>query len=104
MTAVDEIIREAMSRGEFNNLPGAGKPVNLDAYFSTPEEVRMVYSILRNAGILPREIELLREIAKLMDELKAASDSEEKNKILDKINKKQLEYSLRMENIKHQKA
>lgn len=37
-------IREAMAQGEFENLPGAGQPLNLEEYFSTPEAVRMAYS------------------------------------------------------------
>ena len=32
----DEKIKEAIARGEFDNLPGKGKPLNLDAYFATP--------------------------------------------------------------------
>lgn len=104
MNSVDEIIRDAIRRGDFNNLSGAGKPLNLDAYFNTPETVRMAYSVLRNAGILPREIELLQEIAKLTEDLGAASDSDDRNNVLDKIHSKQLEYNLRMENIRQQKA
>ncbi len=38
--AVESIIKEAMERGEFDNLPGKGKPIHLTAYFDTPEEVR----------------------------------------------------------------
>jgi hypothetical protein len=41
----DEIIQEAMQRGEFENLPGKGKPLNLSDYFNTPEDVRLAYSI-----------------------------------------------------------
>ena len=38
---VEEKIREAMAEGEFDNLPGKGKPINLDAYFATPEDLRI---------------------------------------------------------------
>ena len=50
---VDEKIKEAIARGEFDNLPGRGKPLDLDAYFATPEHLRMGYSILKNADIIP---------------------------------------------------
>jgi hypothetical protein len=53
MPAIEQIIREAMARGEFNNLPGEGKPMDLSSYFNTPEEVRKAYSVLKSAGILP---------------------------------------------------
>jgi hypothetical protein len=42
-------IKEAIARGEFDNLPGKDKPLDLDAYFATPEHLRMGYSILKSA-------------------------------------------------------
>ena len=67
-------IREAMEQGEFDNLPGAGKPVSLEEYFNTPEDVRMAHSILKNANCRPMEVELLNEIARLEQALSAAVD------------------------------
>ena len=58
-------IREAMAQGHFDNLPGAGQPLHLEEYFSTPEEVRMAYSILKNANCAPVEVQLLNEVARL---------------------------------------
>ena len=62
---VDEEIQNAIARGEFDNLPEKGKPLDLDAYFATPEHLRMGYSILKNAEIIPEEMELLRQIESL---------------------------------------
>ena len=59
----DEKIKEAIAKGEFDNLPGKGKPLDLDAYFATPEHLRMGYSVLKSADIIPEEMELLREKA-----------------------------------------
>ena len=67
-------IREAIEQGEFDNLPGAGQPVNLDEYFSTPEDLRMAYSVLKNANCRPVEVELLHEIDRLQQALAAAAD------------------------------
>jgi hypothetical protein len=67
-------IREAMEQGAFDNLPGAGQPVSLQEYFSTPEDLRMAYSILKNANCRPLEVELLNEIARLEQALAAATD------------------------------
>jgi hypothetical protein len=50
----DEKIKEAFAKGEFDNLPGKGKPLDLDAYFATPEHLRMGYSILKSADIIPK--------------------------------------------------
>ena len=42
---VEEIIQAAMARGEFDNLPGQGKPLNPEAYFALPEDERMAITI-----------------------------------------------------------
>ena len=69
-------ILDAILRGEFDNLPGAGKPIDLEEYFRTPEELRMAYSILKSARSLPEEVELMNEVAALDRELGAtAADS-----------------------------
>ena len=47
-SAIEQIIKEGMARGEFDNLKGKGKPLNLDDYFNTPEDVRMGFSILKS--------------------------------------------------------
>ena len=59
---VSEQIEEAMERGEFKNLPGKGKPLNLDTNpFLTPQ-VRMANRLLKENGFAPRWIELEKEI------------------------------------------
>jgi len=58
-------IREAIAQGEFENLPGAGQPLDLEEYFSAPEDLRMAYSILRSAKCVPAEVELLNEVSRL---------------------------------------
>jgi hypothetical protein len=68
-------IREAIAQGEFDNLPGAGKPLNLEEYFSTPEDLRMAFSILKNANCTPAEVELLKEISCLEHTLADTSDA-----------------------------
>ena len=79
-------ITEAIARGEFNDLPGAGKPLELDDDSNVPEDLRVAYRILRNAGFVPPEVESLREVGDL-ERLVAAQDvqSPEKAKLLRKI-------------------
>jgi hypothetical protein len=93
---VETLIKEAQERGEFDNLPGKGKPIDLTEYFETPEEVRVAYSVLKNAGITAREVDLLKEIAELKERL-AAAPAEEKRQIEKQIRHKQVEFSVRME-------
>jgi hypothetical protein len=50
-------IAEAIAQGEFDDLPGAGKPLDLDEDPLVPEEQRMANRILKNAGFAPREVE-----------------------------------------------
>jgi len=85
MKVVDRIIEEAMARGEFTDLAGEGKPLDLSAYFDTPEEVRLAYSILKNANILPREAELLKEIHDLQGKLPLTQDEIKKKELLRQI-------------------
>ncbi len=56
---IDEQIREAQARGEFDNLPGLGKPLNLDETLFTGDKA-MAYSLLKQHGYAPPEIELAK--------------------------------------------
>lgn len=49
-------IAEALAKGELDELPGAGKPLELDDDALIPEELRMAYRILKNAGYAPEEV------------------------------------------------
>jgi hypothetical protein len=100
---VEAIIREAQERGDFEDLPGKGKPIDLSAYFETPEDIRMAYSILKNAGMVPAEVELLQDIAALKDRLEATYEEQERNKIQKTIQEKQLQFNVMMERQKHQR-
>jgi hypothetical protein len=74
-------IRGAMAQGHFENLPGAGRPLNLEDYFSTPEEVRMAYSILKSANCAPAEVEVLKEVSRLQQAITEASDPAAKQEL-----------------------
>ena len=100
---VESIIKEAQEQGEFDDLPGKGKPIDLTAYFDTPEDVRMAYSVLKNAGINSHETELLKEIAELKQVHAAVVDENKKAEIRKEIEQKQLEFSLIMERQKSQR-
>ena len=100
---VEAIIKEAMERGEFDNLPGKGKPIDLSEYFETPDEVRLANSVLKNAGMTPREVDLLKEIAELRQVLGAILDEKKKAEIEQQIRQKQIEFSLMMERQKRQR-
>ena len=90
----EERIREAMERGEFDNLPGAGRPLALDDDSMIPPELRVAYKILKNAGCLPAEVELRKEIVTLRDLLRAVTDEDERRVGIRALNDKLLRLSL----------
>ena len=61
----EQRIREAMQRGDFDELPTTGKPLALEDDSLVPEELRVAYRLLRNAGYVPEEVRLRREIREL---------------------------------------
>src|SRR3954471_15880318 len=79
-------IAEAIERGEFKDLPGEGKPLELDDDAHVPEDLRVAYRILKNAGYVPPEVQNLREVGELERLVEAhASDDPAKAKLLRKI-------------------
>ena len=62
---VEQRLEEAVSRGELSNLPGEGRPLELEEDALVPEDLRAAYRILKNAGFVPPEVEALTAIAQL---------------------------------------
>lgn len=58
----EEQISAAIRRGEFDDLPGKGKPLVLEDDGAIPDALRVAYRVLKNAGCLPPEQELRKEI------------------------------------------
>jgi len=102
--AVEAIIKEAQERGDFDNLKGKGKPIDLTAYFETPEDLRMVHSLLKNAGVVSPEVELLQEIAALKERLVNTFEETQRSRIKKLIQGKQMEFNLMLERRKKQKT
>jgi hypothetical protein len=90
-------IREAMERGEFDNLPLKGKPLPPDDLERVPPELRMAYKILKNANVLPEEIELRKSIHSLQELIRACCDGEEEKRLIKQLNEKQLRFNILME-------
>ena len=94
---IEEKIAEAMERGEFDNLRGRGKPLNLEEYFKLPEHLRAGYMVLKNAGFLPAEAEALREIETLREKLDCCGDEEQKKRIEREIERKKINFNVIIE-------
>jgi hypothetical protein len=63
---VERRIEAAIARGEFDGLPGAGKPLPLDDDPLVPPELRVAYRLLKNAGCLPPELQHVSEVNQLV--------------------------------------
>ncbi len=83
---VEERIRKAQKKGEFDNLEGSGKPLNLLNDQTVAEELRLAYKILKNADCLPPEIEIKNEIRQTEDLLGAMTETTEKYRAIKKLN------------------
>lgn len=100
---VEMLIQEAMARGDFDNLPNKDKRIDLTEYFNTPEELRLATSVLKNAGVKPPEMELLRQIAELKDQLASCQDNDHQAQIKKRIELLQIEFNIAMERIQQQR-
>ncbi len=87
-------IKEAIAKGEFDNLPGKGKPLDLSDYFQTSAQYRIIYDFLKKAGFLPQEVELLKQISHLKERRKSCNDSEKLESIDKEINDKTTELNI----------
>ena len=90
-------IQEAFERGEFDHLPGTGKPLDLSAYFNAPAADRMGFSLLKSAGALPLEMELLREAETLERALSTCSEERRRARIQHQIQARRTAFSMALE-------
>jgi hypothetical protein len=94
---VEQKIREAMAEGQFDGLEGAGRPIDLEAYFATPEELRAGFAVMKNAGVVPEEMQLLKEIDALRLELESCLDEASRARLEKSLHDKALNFRLLME-------
>jgi len=87
-------IIEALENGEFDNLEGAGKPLNLDDDMWIPEDLRIAYRILKNANCTPPELEFRKEVINLCSLMNTIDDDKERMKKLRELNFKLLKLNL----------
>ncbi len=74
-----------MAEGAFDNLPGKGRPLELEDMSNVPEELRMAYTILRNAGCLAPELQERKDINRMLDLLEGMEDEKERVKGMEKL-------------------
>jgi DnaJ homolog subfamily C member 28 len=73
---IEEQIRQAIERGDFDNLRGKGKPLNLGDDSFVPEDMRLAYKLMKDAGVAPEWIEQNKEIRAELQQLKTLLDNQ----------------------------
>ena len=99
----DRRIREAMSDGKFDHLPRRGA-IDLEGYFKLPADLRMAYSILKSAGCVPEEVELLCAVNRLETELAGCTDAERRAALGRELAEARLKLDLALERTKRQRS
>jgi DnaJ-like protein len=90
----EQRILEAQREGAFDNLPGKGKPLELEDLSWVPEDLRIGYHVLKNAHVLPPEVELLKDIHSLEDLLKHVEEEGERRALAKSIQWKMIRLDL----------
>jgi len=94
---VENKIQKAMAEGEFDNLEGKGKPLDLKQYREVPEHLRPAYHILKNAGFVPEEVRLKKEMEIIKEKIANSDSAEEKDRLLKQLADISQQYHFYME-------
>lgn len=74
---IGRALDESQRNGELQSAPSYGKPLNFgDGYDDTPAELRMAMKVLKDAGVVPPEVEVMQRIAALEARAAAATEPE----------------------------
>jgi hypothetical protein len=96
----EDAIRAALARGEEKSeelRDRRGKPIDLDAHFATPPELRMAFAMLKGADVAPVELEILKEVNRLEEQLKSAVDEKTRSELRMKISELGAVYDMKMQ-------
>jgi len=85
-TIAERKIQQAMTEGTLADLSHwKNKPLPPDDMANVPADLRMGYRLLKNAGYLPEELAVHKEITRLEQLLETCTDEKEKVRQLKKI-------------------
>ncbi|WP_042356990.1 DUF1992 domain-containing protein [Bacillus rubiinfantis] len=92
----EDRIKQAYNEGVFDQLPGFGKPLKLEDLSGIPEELRMAYKLLKNAGYTEEESNLHQEMMTIEDLLRKCDDTTEQAMLRKRMSEKMLRYNQMM--------
>ncbi|WP_077624321.1 DnaJ family domain-containing protein [Sediminibacillus massiliensis] len=93
----EERIRQAIKDGEFDNLPGEGKRLELEDLSAIPEDMRTSYLMMKNSGYLPEEVRLKKELITLEDMIASCKDPEQKESYKKQLTEKEIQLRIALE-------
>jgi hypothetical protein len=105
MPTIDEQIaqslQDAQRSGELQSAASWGKPLDLaDGYAQTPEDLRMAFKALKDAGFVPPEVETMKQIAALREVIAAEPDAAKAEAMRRRVGELQQHLALRLEKLR----
>lgn len=98
---IGQVLRESEASGELRAAPSFGKPMSFgDGYDETPLELRMPMKILKDAGVVPPEVEMMQRIAALQAELDACHDEPAARALRQRVSEMRQALALRLEQLR----
>jgi hypothetical protein len=91
---VEDRIKKGQRDGKFDNLPKRGEKLEFEDDSHVPEEMRLAYKLLKNAGFIPPELIIRKEINSVTQLLGQEEDAKEKHLLLKKLNYLRLKLDL----------
>ena len=105
MPTLDEEIarhlQESEASGELRSARDWGRPLDFgDGYDDTPMELRMPFKVLKNAGVVPHEVHMMRRAAELRAAADAATDPVAAESLRRQLADLQQQIALRLEHLR----
>jgi hypothetical protein len=93
-------IQEALEAGCDRELAGRGQTIDLDAYFAAPSELRAGFGLLKSAGVVPPEVEAMKEVQHLRERLSVCNDPRQIEALRRELRTREVELALGLERMK----
>jgi DNA-binding transcriptional ArsR family regulator len=98
---IGQHLRDSAANGELARATSYGKPLDLgDAYERTPTELRMAMKILKDAGVVPPEVEMMQAAAALEARLAACDDEAQRRVLQRQLSEQRQAIALRLERLR----
>ncbi|HKX42552.1 MAG TPA: DUF1992 domain-containing protein [Burkholderiaceae bacterium] len=105
MPTLDEQIaqhlHESQRSGELQAAKSYGRPLAFgDGYEETPTELRLAFKMLKDSGFVPPEVETMRQIAQLREQVASTADAAQAEALRKRLSELQQHLALRLEKLR----